>query len=1385
MSTHAPKYHVTQKTPNGPTYRVEILEDGFGGSSTEKDALGEIFTLEAESLDPKTVYSNTAQKSSLSLYLAIEDATDLAILTGMLGADEDQYRLRLKIDGTTYWEGAVLGDLIEYSEGDYPFPGKIVAKDLSRLKGQTYTLTTGRDTIITVIADILSGLDLGIGIKTVTSWTEKNITDSDDFLNEISLDKSRIRQFAQTEEETDQPYDKFTVLDMLCKNFGLILRQQDGYWWIVQITALANDPATVYEYNSSGVLQSSSSVDLDAPVNKVDRWLMPQGQNRSFAGLKKVEVDFTHNTKEQVLTLPERIVLTDSNKVIDPIDFLSDGSQTIRLSCMVEADESSGAAEVSAFIEYRVGSSGNYYYLDNSGDSLEWSTSQTDYEIELDDFSVDPEGPGVADENTIDSSGRWIKRFGVDIESPEIPADADGTIRITFKPAQDQTPAIVDETRYFNIEHEIVNPTIQENNRSIHYELEQTGNYSESFSFGDTWFGDGPAAYSKSALTWFDGVVNVATVSEWRRDGGSAELALQVLLLRELLDIQRNHIQGKRAALLGDYKTQQIVTTDSGNDRYFFLLGQLSGKRSEWDGFLFKIDINTAGDDTIGEFFDEDEGGGNSSGGGGGGGESPDAVGEITSALSGMYSSDPDHIPVEVYSGKAIQSGKDYYIYNLRKKRPISFTALEDLEVGKYNLDIQEQRIVAPSGSKIYKEEGQKETERLIQVEQQTATESARASLSLSVKNERQGTSLGVTSNQVSGTVTSIDLESIPFEVKVEDGDRLTILSTDDSDEGNNEEIVVNGDQTLSAGTATLQINSIALSNTYPAGSAVFEPAVGLTSRITLVSEVTTSNSSSIASLETDVSALESTLVLKAEVTSGEITKLAFIQLDASIAGGSAITLAADQIKISGDTTFVSGYDPSDTRATIKQATAPTARPSGDPLQVGDIWLDTDDGNKPYSWNGSSFDPDYTNIDGGNITTGTIAAARITIGAGSTFNQGYDPSDGRVVIRQNAEPSARPSGDPLKSGDVWIDTNDGDKPYTYNGSSFIAAYTVIDGGNITTGTVTAAQIDVDDLFAEDITIGTNGVIHANFDGTISSGAITADGTTGWAVDYTGYAVFNDITIREGDFVNPNFSGNAVGLINIVSTFANLPASGEKDGDTYYVEDEPGGLYVWRSADSEWKDTRNGQFILADSISASKIQVATLSAITADIGAANISDTLAMGASGEITNSGGDYTIDADGISFEIGTGSAQSIEWYDGATRNAFVNTTAAGMLQLAGWDGSQVNVGIEVDDSVSTLLETHLATDSGEIRLGSSSNEIPEFPWGSSISVDSRRIYKSGNYLRIGNVDFKPFPIPIFTDATRPSASSYRGGLIYNSDARSGNGGLQFADETGTWIGS
>ena len=117
-------------------------------------------------------------------------------------------------------------------------------------------------------------------------------------------------------------------------------------------------------------------------------------------------------------------------------------------------------------------------------------------------------------------------------------------------------------------------------------------------------------------------------------------------------------------------------------------------------------------------------------------------------------------------------------------------------------------------------------------------------------------------------------------------------------------------------------------------------------------------------------------------------------------------------------------------------------------MSVGDLWFDTNDGNKPYRHNGTSW---IVAQDDG--LKGLAEDAQAT-------------ADGKIVtFFQNSTPTA------TSVGDLWVDTNDSNRMYRWNGSSWADAQdttvadniytnntTTIDGGNITTGTITADMV---------------------------------------------------------------------------------------------------------------------------------------------------------------------------------------------------------------------------------------------------------------------------------------------------------------------------------------
>ena len=97
---------------------------------------------------------------------------------------------------------------------------------------------------------------------------------------------------------------------------------------------------------------------------------------------------------------------------------------------------------------------------------------------------------------------------------------------------------------------------------------------------------------------------------------------------------------------------------------------------------------------------------------------------------------------------------------------------------------------------------------------------------------------------------------------------------------------------------------------------------------------------------------------------------------------------------------------------TYYQTSAPTT------TITGDLWIDTDDGNKLYRWNGSS----WVSVQDAGIQSALSAASNAQTTA-----------DGKIVtFAQASQPTA------TDVGDLWIDTDDNNKLYRWSGTQWVA-----------------------------------------------------------------------------------------------------------------------------------------------------------------------------------------------------------------------------------------------------------------------------------------------------------------------------------------------------------
>ena len=572
------KYYFVDKKIVGSTettYRFEILEDGYSGSSTEWTGVS--IQRQYEELSFRQI--NNIQKSSCSGQIRVEDSAQRTILESIASSELGDYQIKLKKDGSVVWTGLLVPDLISISEENYGNQSaNLQAKDI--FFSGDYTLATGAEKAIVIIADLLDTLSYGLNIKTYTTWTESEISASDDVLNQVYHEKERLRTYAKTSGEVDRPISNEQALIYMLKTYGLILRQANNEWQLIQLSALddtSSVPTTTY--NSSGVQQGSplTNVNLRESVDSDDLFLLGSSTNNYFAGIKRNKAKFDHQSVVQGIKIPRELWLTTTNESYSQF-WQGDGTGNISLEFNLWVADTGSLAGTYPSAQIRI-QSGSYYW-----NGTAWGTSSTEITIEV-------SGP-----TTTDSDGNHVYKSGlVSIVTDPIPDDADGTLTITFIPSL----TIVTSVVYSYFRDIIFNLSFQddiENSLSIDFELEQTGTFNAEYDYGSFYFGDGPATASLSALK----DSNDDLTDAWKQIGEATSVSHQEILLREILDFQRGQRRNIRATLYGEFEPDKVVQYDSKS--FFFLGGSWDSKSYQWTSNLIEADLTT-GTDTLTTYY--------------------------------------------------------------------------------------------------------------------------------------------------------------------------------------------------------------------------------------------------------------------------------------------------------------------------------------------------------------------------------------------------------------------------------------------------------------------------------------------------------------------------------------------------------------------------------------------------------------------------------------------------------------------------------------------------------------------------------------------------------------------------------------------------------------
>jgi hypothetical protein len=578
------------------TYRWELYEDGYVGSSTEWTGINIQRNYDQSSLRK----INYIQKSSCTGNIRIEDQTQRNIIEGIADSEIGDWKVVLKKDGSVIWTGLLVPDLIAISEENFGNQSaSLVAKDLD-IVGD-YALTTGSESAIEIIADILGVLDYQINIISYSCWTETNeLTATDDIFGQVYHEKERLRRFGRNDDEDPRPISNLEALKWMLTTYGAVLRQANGVWNLIQISAF-NTPSSVrrFVYDYTGTFQSKDLTYTlgSTTANSGDLRLFGSSSNTFFAGLKKVESKLQHDSIYQGIKFNREYWFPNTDALTRSQNWEADGTGNLTLEFTTWLGRNTsggtdlGGNTVIGDVTIQCGT----FYFDGS----EWTETGTPtIEISVEDtFS------------TTDGNGNYVhKNQGLTIVTDPIPIGASGVLTVKIQPrgAIPQFEYMYVRDLIFNLQY---SDTVEGSSTYIEYILESSLSYSEEYNFGTYYFGSGLPLASLATLK--DSSNDI--LANFKRTYDSTETSHAELLLREVLDIRRTQKRSIRSVLYGEYEPDDIISYDSST--FFFFGGSWDSKTYQWSANLgeFNVerpsDVSASDDSFTAIYFTNGEGG--------------------------------------------------------------------------------------------------------------------------------------------------------------------------------------------------------------------------------------------------------------------------------------------------------------------------------------------------------------------------------------------------------------------------------------------------------------------------------------------------------------------------------------------------------------------------------------------------------------------------------------------------------------------------------------------------------------------------------------------------------------------------------------------------------
>jgi hypothetical protein len=336
-----PRLYAEFRSDGSKLHRIDLFQDGWGGSAYETNVDGNGFELSYQTNGGRFA-TTVPSKCDVGFY--IKNSDHQLVLNALVAEkDEAKWTLVISDDNGLVWAGQVITEGLVREDQAYPYLLKVTAVDgLKILADKAYVpqIAEGEKTdVLSVLLEILRTTPVNRAVVT------------DDYTPLVSLcvhwlaqgDKFRELWIPYwslvTVDDKGKIFPKtcFEILESLLRAIGarIWLGQIDEViqgWQIAQLDYLEDTTAVWESYELDGTPASSSDLSLDIPINQTSAQARLAGGSWSWdPALRGVKVKYKHTTFINYLA---GVTATDNTSTYVPVQnvTLNEDVSTLRIS---------------------------------------------------------------------------------------------------------------------------------------------------------------------------------------------------------------------------------------------------------------------------------------------------------------------------------------------------------------------------------------------------------------------------------------------------------------------------------------------------------------------------------------------------------------------------------------------------------------------------------------------------------------------------------------------------------------------------------------------------------------------------------------------------------------------------------------------------------------------------------------------------------------------------------------------------------------------------------------------------------------------------------------------------------------------------------------------